>query len=948
MPNNNHIIALPSKLKAILNKNEELETILFNSLIPFSHILKENKLYFFPEYTDHGIKHIECVLESIENLISDNTISTLSASDVGILLVSTVLHDIGMHTSPEMFKNMIDGVYDNIDRNLFKDKTWRILWQEYLKDFKYWSAEKKNNVLGNEDYVITSMSLDDLQRLNEYDKKFIGEFLRINHPRIAYEIAIKGFIGNTTYSFNGEDLPINFMQIAGLVARSHGMNVRDTFDYLKKLYGRLSWKRPNNIKVVFLMTLIRIADYLQIDSTRIDEKLLKLNTTYSPYSEKEHKIHKSIEFIQLDDDDSERIVVQASPDNAELYVKIEQLIEDIQKEFDISWAVLGEVYNNEYKLKYRRIVTNISDDEVKEELPYVPKQFGFKFNTNLIKLLIAPLYGNNPSYGVRELVQNAVDACRTRMAIDEEYKKGRHLAHVKVSLNSNSKFLTVTDTGIGMTIEEIERYFLTIGSSFESSTDWQIIRDTNKSYRTGRFGIGILAAFLIGDKIKVKTKSPNEQHGYQFTLSLNSKFVQIDIKDAIENGTTIEMECYEESFEQLSDGALLREGWDLSKVRYVTLDNEWFDWYVDLNPIVEYYYDNQPIHYNHFNFSEFKKLNYSLDCHEDVYWKPIDISETTQIPGNSLYINGFKITDFSNKTQFYLRGSQKYNKLIIPSLYINDTNNDLPINLNRDNIDESISYPFEKELATAIFKDYLCQLLAINLSTLHLPRLLFFNSRGFSLNEFPFYPFSDDYRRLGPVLASKKLATLYTNNYLLGKYIAIIGGSDTFSKLKEKKALFNLLPNVFFAFYADSKKFNLIHYVNSIADSMQRFFPEYSLVVHDETYSIDVLPIMRKHLKFTQWTNNYYHYSTNDYTHQIIKDVITFFFSNTGIQPPYIIVFKVNNKVIESELDEILKEYGGGDEIIPYDEANRRIKFAKVYEECSEDIEKYRRKYASK
>ena len=89
MSSSTHIINLPSKLEVILNQNEELGTILFNSLISFSHILKENKLYFFPEYTDHGINHIESVLESIDNLISDDTLRVLSANDVGILLVAT-------------------------------------------------------------------------------------------------------------------------------------------------------------------------------------------------------------------------------------------------------------------------------------------------------------------------------------------------------------------------------------------------------------------------------------------------------------------------------------------------------------------------------------------------------------------------------------------------------------------------------------------------------------------------------------------------------------------------------------------------------------------------------------------------------------------------------------------------------------------------------------------
>ena len=45
MSANYHIIEIPSKLKARLN--EEHEAVILNSLIPFSHILKENKLFFF-------------------------------------------------------------------------------------------------------------------------------------------------------------------------------------------------------------------------------------------------------------------------------------------------------------------------------------------------------------------------------------------------------------------------------------------------------------------------------------------------------------------------------------------------------------------------------------------------------------------------------------------------------------------------------------------------------------------------------------------------------------------------------------------------------------------------------------------------------------------------------------------------------------------------------------
>lgn len=95
-------------------------------------------------------------------------------------------------------------------------------------------------------------------------------------------------------------------------------------------------------------------------------------------------------------------------------------------------------------------------------------------------------------------------------------------------------------------------------------------------------------------------------------------------------------------------------------------------------------------------------------------------------------------------------------------------------------------------------------------------------------------------------------------------------------------------------------------------------------------------------MNFTHWTNDYYLFSNNAHSSQIIKDITEFCTSDNNVLPQYVIVFKVNDEVIESELDEFFNEYGG-DMIIPFDEADRRTKFAKIYDECSEDIEEYRK-----
>jgi hypothetical protein len=88
---------------------------------------------------------------------------------------------------------------------------------------------------------------------------------------------------------------------------------------------------------------------------------------------------------------------------------------------DRSWAILGEVYGlqghnglNKLGLKIRRVKSNIDDtQEFAQTVTYFPAKVAFEAaNADLLKLLVAPLYSNDPGIGIRELIQNAVDAVR--------------------------------------------------------------------------------------------------------------------------------------------------------------------------------------------------------------------------------------------------------------------------------------------------------------------------------------------------------------------------------------------------------------------------------------------------------------------------------------------------------------------------------------------------------
>ena len=928
---------IPSRLKAILYQDEDLAANIITIVKPFVDILTKNDLYFFDEYTDHGIKHIENTLQSVENLTAEETFSVLTPKEVGVMIIAVVLHDIGMHTNTDMFKNMLEGKYDHVPGLFSKEKTWKMLWEEYLYDSKYWDAEKKVNIFGDNEggHIIEVPNLDNMQLLNGYDRKFIGEFIRIHHCRIAYEVALSGYIGREIIPFNDNSvIPKKMMTIAGIVARSHGMDVRNTFDYLEKKFGNPT--NPLGYHAVYLMVLLRLADYLHVDKSRTNETILKIGTIGSPYSRQEHRTHLAIDGLEIKNIDKEKIEIEAYPDDAKTHTKIEWLVEDIQKEFDRSWAILGEVYPyNDYKLRYRRITTNIKNEKYKKDLDYVPKQFCYRFNNELAKLLIAPLYGDNPSYGVRELVQNAVDACRECM---NDIKAGEEEPHVTVKLDTQRKLFTITDTGKGMTLKEIEQYFLTIGSSYNGDVNWQKKRDAEHIYRTGRFGIGVLAAYLLGPEIVVETRSRSGETGYRFKASLEDKFIQIDKAPDAAFGTKIEIKCDDDCiFSLLHD---IGE----SKNRPITYSFEnriqWFNWYIDEKPKVEYYHDGCQIQMTRVPLG-YRPLKHNSKDFGTVLWNPRSLDLLWKmgkyiVYHASLYCNGFFVTGRSNKDSFS-ENLENYYPLEISSLQIEDSHNTLPLNLQRDNIEGEVTYDFEPELASAMFTDLICQLMVINTKV----------SKGIiAIGDFYF------------TANGFALISQYTHNQLRGKQVINIGAIDHERfDYKEWEKIFKLFPDVLFHF--NHRSFGTV--VGAPGDNDKKGLRKalsiflsrkpHIAIINPTSYEKTLINKAAEHLNEEKdyKYNDSYIFSSDSKYRNVLEKLIPMVEKLECFERPlsitYIIIGDIEKGTNNPMFHAVFDKYFEGDPIIPYDIAEREKKYPLIHREYKKEIEEYKALY---
>jgi molecular chaperone HtpG len=127
----------------------------------------------------------------------------------------------------------------------------------------------------------------------------------------------------------------------------------------------------------------------------------------------------------------------------------------------------------------------------------------------IIRTLGESLY-SDPNVSVRELIQNANDTCIVRQA--EEGTNAPPL-EIHIRYDPYKRILVVEDNGTGMTAEEVKKFLTVIGSSHtdEVRRHLEEMGESNMAERLiGRFGLGLLSAFIIGEKIEFVTRSYKE------------------------------------------------------------------------------------------------------------------------------------------------------------------------------------------------------------------------------------------------------------------------------------------------------------------------------------------------------------------------------------------------------------------------------------------------------
>lgn len=176
---------------------------------------------------------------------------------------------------------------------------------------------------------------------------------------------------------------------------------------------------------------------------------------------------------------------------------------------------------------------------------------------NIFPIIKKFLYSDHEIF-LRELVSNAVDATQKikRLASLGEYEGKVGSPRVEVSVNKKKKTITVSDSGIGMTAEEIKKYINQI--AFSGATEFvEKFKDAGDAKEIiGKFGLGFYSAFMVSDKVEIDTLSYQDGAEPAKWICDGSTEFEITEGKRKKRGTTITLHVNEDSEEFLEDSRI--------------------------------------------------------------------------------------------------------------------------------------------------------------------------------------------------------------------------------------------------------------------------------------------------------------------------------------------------------------------------------------------------------
>ncbi|MGC1851942.1 MAG: hypothetical protein WA687_05815 [Solirubrobacterales bacterium] len=488
--------------------------------------------------TLHEAEHSWRVAQWMAEIAGEEVLAEMEPYDLAMLLLSAYLHDIGMTPEAGRVEDFLDFLIDGKPRSLSEgdieelqawlDEHWSGLEPPLANDDE--PARRAREIVAG--YV--------RHRHNDWSDPWIREYLRHDSERLY-----PGWVDDLVR-----------------LCQSHHFGLRELKgeDFNPKLVDDSA---ETVLHLRYCACLLRLADILDFDPERTPPILFKHRNVKG-----ESAVHwrKSLgaKIVRR----GNQLQLDAQPVDAIAHRAIRQTVTDIERELALCQQLDDETgfqhMEGRGSLPHRWTL----DLGIKAKI--TPRHNAYEyvdgsFRPDVQKLLEllggVALYGN-PLDAIRELLQNAFDAVRERIARERlsqpdpgnaearDRLASEHGVSLTLESSESGVRLVCRDSGVGMSKEAIVDRFLVGGST--SSPDLLRLERNCEEHgfsvgRTARFGIGVLSYFLLAKRLVLRTRpaaesdAPSDQ-GWTFTSLGLADFGELKKDPVEEDGTEVVLE----------------------------------------------------------------------------------------------------------------------------------------------------------------------------------------------------------------------------------------------------------------------------------------------------------------------------------------------------------------------------------------------------------------------
>lgn len=440
-------------------------------------------------------------------------IEKYNAFEVTLMILAALLHDVGMFIRPE----------------------------------------DKERIIQNDIPHTNSLTFAGVMSVvNNNQEEAIKEIVRITHARRINEYVDYEFGDKTISSILRLEDKYGYADDVVEICVGHG----EDYDYLEKLRTQCT-KGKYTYNLQYIAVLLRIADYLDLDSQRTPVlwyKMMRIDGFSKDEWEKHFVVHNEKKLKRYIGKELQ-IFFEGKSSNAKIHRKYLAYVDEIRAELECADALLNRK-NAEEKYLFH-ITPKVDDCVITDGFKYSDLRLNLDYSSITDLLMGNNIYGNK-QLGLRELVQNALDACELMKEIQEKTgEDDAFVPQISILISKAKGYVKIKDTGIGMTLDIVKKHFLNVGRSYYKSNEFKYESYDYKPI--GQFGIGFLACFLLSDNVTVKTKYYKSNEINHIELEKNSEYVVTNTEETGNFcGTEITLD-YDKFFEVFINEAVLTD-----------------------------------------------------------------------------------------------------------------------------------------------------------------------------------------------------------------------------------------------------------------------------------------------------------------------------------------------------------------------------------------------------